>query len=64
MGEQVYRWWDVPCLRMVPVAHPRDMFWGRELIGEELDGAERGYLSEDLLERPHFSYINPGIIVD
>ena len=32
-------------------------FGGHELVGVELDGAERGYLSEDLLEGPHFSYI-------
>ena len=33
------------------------MFWDRELVSEELDGAERGYLSEDLLEGPQFTYI-------
>ena len=33
------------------------MFWGHEFIGEDLDGAERGYLSEDLLKGPYFSYI-------
>ena len=33
------------------------MFYGYELVDEELHGAERGYLSEDLLEGPHFSYI-------
>ena len=39
---------------MVP---PRDMFWGRELIGDELDAAERGYPIGDLLEGSHLSYI-------
>ena len=33
------------------------MLWGCELISEELDGAERRYLSENLLEGPHFSYM-------
>ena len=33
------------------------MFLGHELVGEELNGVEKGYLSEDLLEGPHFSYI-------
>ena len=44
-------------MRRVPIFPPRDIFFGHELIGEELDGAERGYLSEDLLEGPYFSYI-------
>ena len=57
LGELVYHWWDGPCLRRVPIAPPRDMFLGHELVGEELNGVEKGYLSEDLLEGPHFSYI-------
>ena len=57
LSERVYCWWDRPCLRRVLIAPPRDIFWGYELIGEELDGAERGYLSKDLLKGPHFSYI-------
>ena len=44
-------------MRRVPIAPPHDMFWGHDLVGKELDGAERGYLSEDLLEGPYFSYI-------
>ena len=38
LGEQVYRWWDGPYLRRVPIFPPRDIFFGHELIGEELDG--------------------------
>ena len=56
LGERVYHWWDGPYLRRFPIAPLYGMFWGHELIGEELDGAERGYLSKDLLEGPHFSY--------
>ena len=33
------------------------MFWGRELIGEELTEAERGYPSRSFLEGAHFSYV-------
>ena len=44
-------------MRRVLIAPPRNMFWGHELIGEDLDGAERGYVSENLLEGPYFSYI-------
>ena len=44
-------------MRRVPIAPPHDMFWGHKLIGEELGGAERGYLFEDLLEGPHLSYM-------
>ena len=44
-------------MRRVPIAPPSDMFWGRELVGEELDEAERGYPFEDFLEGPHFSYM-------
>ena len=57
LGEWVYHWWDGPCLRRFPIAPPCDMFWGRELIGEELAEAERGYLSEGLLEGAHFFYM-------
>ena len=34
-----------------------DMFWGSELIGDELDVAERGFPIGDLLEGSHISYI-------
>ena len=44
-------------MRRVLIVAPSDMFWGRELIGEELLEAERGYSSEDLLEGVHFSYM-------
>ena len=44
-------------MRRVPVDPPRDIFWGRGLVGEELDGVERGYLFEDFLKGPHFSYM-------
>ena len=57
LGERVHRWWDRPCLRRVPIAPPHDMYWGCELVGEELDGAERGYPFEVLLEGPHISYM-------
>ena len=57
LGERVYRWWDGPFLRRVPVTPPRDMFWGRELAGDELGAAERGYPIGDLLEGSHLSYI-------
>ena len=39
---------------MVP---PYDMLWVRELVGGELDAAERGYPIGDLLEGPHLSHI-------
>ena len=39
------------------MAPPRDMFWGRELVGDELDVAERGFPIGDLLEGSHLSYI-------
>ena len=39
------------------MAPPCDMFWGRELVGDELDAAERGYPIGDLLEGSHLSYI-------
>ena len=57
LGEHVHRWWDGPFMRRVHVAPPGDMFWGRELVGEELDRTERGYHFEDFLEGPHFSYM-------
>ena len=57
LDERIYRWWDGPCLRRVPISPLRNMFWGCELVGEELDGAERGHISQDLLKGPHFSYI-------
>ena len=44
-------------MRTFPIAPPGDMFWGRELAGEELIEAERGYPSESLLEGAHFSYV-------
>ena len=56
-GERVYRWWDGPFLRRVPVAPPRDMFWGRELVGDDLDAAERGYPIGGLLEGSYLSYV-------
>ena len=52
-------------MKRVPIAPPGDMFWGRELIGEELTKAERGYIFESLLEGVHFSYVctlNPQLI--
>ena len=36
---------------------PRDIFWGRQLIGDELDVTERGFPIGDLLEGSHLSYI-------
>ena len=39
------------------MAPPGDMFWGRELVGDELDVAERGFPIGDLLEGSHLSYI-------
>ena len=57
LGEWVHRWWDGPFMRRVLIAPPRDIFWGRELVGEELNGAKRGYPFEDFLEGPHFSYM-------
>ena len=44
-------------MRRVPIAPPHDIFWGYELIDEELDKAERGYPFEDLLEVSHFSHM-------
>ena len=44
-------------MRRVPIAPHGDIFWGRELVGEELIEAERGYPSESLLEDAHFSYM-------
>ena len=41
LGERVHRWWDGPYMRRVPIAPHGDMFWGRELIGEELLKAKR-----------------------
>ena len=57
LGEWVYHWWNGPFLRRVPVAPPRDMFWGIELVGDELDATERGFPIGDLLEGSHLSYI-------
>ena len=39
------------------MASPREMFWGRELVRDELDAAERGYPIRGLLEGSHLSYI-------
>ena len=39
------------------MAPPCDMFWGRELVGDELDTAERGYPIGGLLEGSHLSYV-------
>ena len=39
------------------MAPPGDMFRGRELVGDELDVAERGFPIGDLLEGSHLSYI-------
>ena len=44
-------------MRRAPMASPGDMFWGRELTGDELDAAERVYPIGDLLEGSHLSYI-------
>ena len=44
-------------MRRVPVAAPRDIFWGRDIVGEELLEVERGYPSVGLLEGAHFSYV-------
>ena len=44
-------------MRRVLVTPLSDMFWSRELTGEELARAERGYPYEDLLERAYFSYM-------
>ena len=41
-------------MRRVLITPPGDMFWGRELAGEELAKAERGYPSKGLLEGAHF----------
>ena len=57
LGEWVYCWWDGLFMRRVHIAPPGDIFWGQELVGEEFDGAERGYPFEDFLEGPHFSYM-------
>ena len=57
LGERVYRWCDGPFFRRVPMAPPGDMFWGNELVGDELDVAERGFPIGDLLEGSHLSYI-------
>ena len=50
-------------MRRVPITPLGDIFWARELAGEELIEVERGYLSESLLEGAHFSYayIDPPI---
>ena len=39
------------------MAPPRDMFWGRELVRDELDAVERGYSIGYLLEGSHLSYV-------
>ena len=39
------------------MAPPGDMFWGSELVGDELAIAERGFPIGDLLEGSHLSYI-------
>ena len=57
LGERLYHWWDGPYISRVPIAPPGDMFWGRELAGEELIEVERGYPSESLLDGAHFSYV-------
>ena len=57
LGERVHRWWDGPFFRRVPMAPPGDMFWGSELVGDELAIAERGFPIGDLLEGSHLSYI-------
>ena len=57
LGERVHRWWDGPFPSRVPVAPPGDMFWGSELVGDELDIAERGFPIGDLLEGSHISYM-------
>ena len=44
-------------MRRVPIAPPGDIFWGQELVGEELLKTERGYPSEGLLEIAHFFYV-------
>ena len=48
LGERVYRWWDGPFFRKVLMAPPTDMFWGSELVGDELSAAERGFPIGDL----------------
>ena len=57
LGKRVYRWWDGPFLRKVPMAPPTDMFWGSELVGDELGAAERGFPIGDLLEGSHLPYM-------
>ena len=44
-------------MRRVPIAPPRDIFWGLELVREELDGVERGYPFNYFSKGPYFSYI-------
>ena len=44
-------------MRKVPIAPPGDICWGREVHGEELIKAKRGYPSKSLLEGVHFSYV-------
>ena len=44
-------------MRRVLVAPPRDIFWGGELIRDEILEAKRRYSSEDLLEGTYFIYI-------
>ena len=39
------------------MAPPGDMFWGSELVGDELSAAERGFLIGDLLEVSHLPYM-------
>ena len=57
LGERVHHWWDGPFLRRVPVAPPSDMFWGSELVGDELSAAERGFPIGDFLEGSHLPYM-------
>ena len=39
------------------MAPPGDMFWGSELVGDELDVAERGFPIGNFLEGSHLSYM-------
>ena len=57
LGERVFRWWDGPERRRVPVPPPGSMYWGRELAGDELILAEAGEPAEAFLEPPGLSYI-------
>ena len=46
------------------MAPPCEMFWGRELVGNELDAAERGYPIGSFRVVSSFIHYDLGTVVD